>query len=81
MRILQHSFSLPQFTNAFLDPQEDTTAAPYLEPTGAYSTLQPKDEDYEQLGILTERNLVDFARQIAAGMVSVTQHIKLAFTC
>ena len=44
-------------------------AAPYLEPSGTYSHLKPKDEDYDELGTLDERNLVDFARQIAAGMV------------
>lgn len=59
-----------QITEAYIDTQETEAATPYLEPSGAYSSLQPKPDDYEELGLLTERNLVDFARQIAAGMVS-----------
>ena len=58
-----------QFTDAYFTTQGEDPAAPYMEPSGAYSELTPKDEDYEQLGLITERNLVDFARQIAAGMV------------
>jgi hypothetical protein len=58
---------LLQLTEGYFNPDE---AAPYLEPSGAYSDLKPRDEEYDQLGIITERNLVDFARQIAAGMVS-----------
>lgn len=38
-----------------------------MEPGGAYSELEPKEKEYEPI---TERDLVDFARQIAAGMVS-----------
>ena len=57
---------MPQFTDAYFKTNEDK-AAPYLDPSGAYSSLAPKSEDYEKM--ITERNLVDFARQIAAGMV------------
>ena len=62
------SVSVTQFTDAYFKTKEDE-AAPYLEPSGAYSSLAPESEDYEQLGLITERNLMDFARQIAAGMV------------
>ena len=59
---------MPQFTDAYFTPHEDK-AAPYEEPTGVYSRLAPESGDFTQLGLITERNLVDFARQIAAGMV------------
>ena len=62
-------FSLPQFTDTYFTMQEEK-AAPYVEPSGAYSRLEAESADYAQLGLITERNLVDFARQIAAGMVS-----------
>ena len=39
------------------------------EPNGVYSELSPKDDSYLDLGVLEERNLLEFARQIAAGMV------------
>ena len=58
---------LSQFADTYFSL--DDKATPYLEPSGAYSSLAPKSEDYEQLGLITERNLVEFARQIAAGMV------------
>ena len=36
-----------------------------------YSQLAPMDaEQYADLGVLEERHLLEFARQIAAGMVS-----------
>ena len=57
----------PQFADEYFTLED--RAAPYVEPSGAYSSLAPESEDYEQLGLITERNLVDFARQIAAGMV------------
>lgn len=60
----------PQLTEGYFNPDESEPGAPYLEPSGAYSNLKPKDEEYDELGLITERNLVDFARQIAAGMVS-----------
>jgi proto-oncogene tyrosine-protein kinase Ret len=41
--------------------------APYLEPLGAYSKLDPRDQ-LDNEGNLTERNLIDFSRQIASGM-------------
>ena len=41
------------------------------EPNGVYSHLAPFGaEEYSDLGVLEERNLLEFARQIAAGMVS-----------
>lgn len=39
------------------------------EPNGVYSKLDPKDDPYRELGELEEKNLLEFARQIAAGMV------------
>ncbi|XP_064401936.1 uncharacterized protein LOC135347802 isoform X2 [Halichondria panicea] len=42
-------------------------ASPYLEPQGAYSTLSPKDI-YEDLELLEDKDLLEFSRQIAAGM-------------
>jgi serine/threonine protein kinase len=56
-----------KFTDSYFTTREDE-AAPYEDPSGVYSSLAPESEDYEQLGLITERNLVDFARQIAAGM-------------
>ena len=56
---------------------DEPDAVPYLEPLGVYSHLSPKDEDYDQLGTLEERDLVDFARQITAGMVSVHERDNL----
>lgn len=41
-------------------------AAPYLEPVGAYSQLTTKREGDTTL---TAKDLLSFARQIAAGMV------------
>ena len=40
------------------------------EPEGAYSELNPSTERYAELGSLEEKNLLEFARQIAAGMVT-----------
>lgn len=40
------------------------------EPAGTYSQLDPKSQ-FDDEGFLTERNLLDFSRQIASGMVSV----------
>ena len=34
-----------------------------------YSELNPGSERYAELGTLEEKNLLEFARQIAAGMV------------
>lgn len=34
-----------------------------------YSELNPSSERYAELGALEEKNLLEFARQIAAGMV------------
>ena len=34
-----------------------------------YSELNPGSERYAELGTLEERNLLEFARQVAAGMV------------
>ena len=68
---LRVHFHWLQLTEEYFNPDEAGPAAPYLEPGGAYSNLKPKDEEYDQLGLITERNLVDFARQIAAGMVSL----------
>ena len=42
--------------------------------------MRPAEEEYDHLGVLTERNLVDFARQIAAGMVSLTVPSLLEYT-
>ena len=39
------------------------------EPVGTYSKLNPKDT-YEDLDLLEEKDLLNFSRQIAAGMVS-----------
>ena len=55
----------------------NSKAAPYLEPKGAYSQLPPRtalgeektEEDEEEDRKLTEKDLLSFARQIAAGMV------------
>ena len=53
----------------------DPKAAPYLEPMGAYSKLPPREHGEEGEGEeeedhkLTEKDLLSFARQIAAGMV------------
>ncbi len=38
------------------------------EPQGAYSTLSPKDI-YEDMELLEDKDLLEFSRQIAAGMV------------
>ena len=54
-------------------------AAPYLEPVGVYSKLKPKDEDYAELGTLNERNLLEFARQIAAGMVCLARLLHVLY--
>ena len=43
----------------------------FQEPAGAYSRLDSKGR-YDDIGDLTERNLLDFARQISAGMVRMT---------
>ncbi len=43
---------------------------PSQEPQGAYSKLSPKDL-YDDLDLLEEKDLLEFSRQIAAGMVSV----------
>ena len=40
------------------------------EPKGAYSELAPGEKDYSKMESLEVRNLLEFARQIAAGMVS-----------
>ena len=37
-----------------------------------YSELNPSNEMYAELGALEERNLLEFARQIAAGMVFIS---------
>lgn len=42
-----------------------------------YSELSPKDDSYMELGVLEERNLLEFARQIAAGMVGRSSLCKL----
>ena len=55
---------------------DESDAVPYLEPSGVYSHLNPKDEDYDQLGTLEKRDLVDFAQQIAAGMVNMHERGK-----
>ena len=55
----------------------NSKAAPYLEPKGAYSQLPPRnasgeekqEEEEEEDRKLTEKDLLSFARQIAAGMV------------
>ena len=57
----------------------NSKAAPYLEPKGAYSQLTTRNgvqvdkqgEDVEDKK-LTEKDLLSFARQIAAGMVMNT---------
>jgi serine/threonine protein kinase len=54
----------------------NSKAAPYLEPKGAYSQLPPRnssgeekqEEEEEEDRKLTEKDLLSFARQIAAGM-------------
>ena len=58
-------------------------AAPYLEPKGAYSKLPPRapgqqgeGEEEEEDHKLTEKDLLNFARQIAAGMVRSTHIIQ-----
>ena len=58
----------------FNDDVKPNEAAPYLEPVGVYSKLKPQNEDYEELGLLDERHLLEFARQIAAGMVNTANH-------
>ncbi len=40
------------------------------EPKGAYSELAPSIDKYGGMEALEERNLLEFSRQIAAGMVS-----------
>jgi hypothetical protein len=35
-----------------------------------YSELNPSSERYADLGTLEEKNLLEFARQVAAGMVT-----------
>ena len=40
------------------------------EPNGVYSKLTPVNEKYADLGDLKEKDLLEFARQIAAGMVN-----------
>ena len=56
----------------------NSKAAPYLEPKGAYSQLPPRgalgeekreEAEEEEDKKLTEKDLLSFARQIAAGMV------------
>lgn len=42
---------------------------PLQEPKGAYSELAPGEVKYMKLEALEIRNLLEFARQIAAGMV------------
>jgi len=41
----------------------------FQEPEGAYSHLVPHSELYEDLEAMNEQDLLDFSRQIAAGMV------------
>ena len=53
------------------------SACSLQEPEGAYSELNPTKDNYAELGALEERNLLEFARQIAAGMVFI---IKLSIT-
>ena len=36
-----------------------------------YSELNPTKDKYAELGSVEERNLLEFARQIAAGMVCI----------
>lgn len=40
------------------------------EPKGAYSELAPGEARYKNLEALEVKNLLEFARQIGAGMVS-----------
>lgn len=47
-------------------------AAPYLEPVGAYSQLTAKREGDNKL---STKDLLSFARQIAAGMVQMHVHM------
>ena len=56
-------------TTEYFDVQAEYTEF-YSEPNGAYSRLDKDEEEYERLGMIDERDLVDFARQIAAGMVT-----------
>ena len=46
------------------------------EPNGVYSKLDPIDEQYAGLGVLEDKDLLEFARQIAAGMVGRSSNIK-----
>ena len=49
-----------------------------------YSELNPGSERYAELGTLEERNLLEFARQIAAGMVQKnlkTRHLSYSAFC
>ena len=50
------------------------------EPNGIYSQLEPRSE-VDDKGHLTSRNLLDFSRQIAAGMVSQTKTNCGSHTC
>ena len=50
------------------------------EPNGIYSQLEPRSQ-VDDKGHLTSRNLLDFARQIVAGMVSQTKIKYGSHTC